>query len=66
MRINRVKLIAEMARQDMTVNRLTELSGVSRVTITGVTSGQTCSPDTAAKLAKGLNVPITEILEREA
>ena len=29
MRINRVKLIAEMARQDMTVNRLTELSGVS-------------------------------------
>ena len=34
MRINRVKLIAEMARQDMTVNRLTELSGVSRVTIT--------------------------------
>lgn len=66
MRINRVKLIAEMARQDMTVNRLTELSGVPRVTITGVRSGKTCSPDTAAKLAKGLNVPITEILEREA
>lgn len=65
MRIDRVKLIAEMARRDMTVNKLTELSGLSRVTITGVRGGKTCSTDTAAKLAKGLNVPISEILESE-
>ncbi len=50
-RIDRVKLIAEMARQDMTVNKLVELSGLSRVTVTGIRSGKSCSRATADKLA---------------
>ncbi|HIZ82823.1 MAG TPA: helix-turn-helix transcriptional regulator [Firmicutes bacterium] len=58
MRIDRVKLIAEMARQDMTVQNLAEKSGLSRVTITGVRSGKTCSDKTANKLAQGLGVSI--------
>lgn len=33
-RINRVAMIAEMARRDISCNRLVELSGVSRVTVT--------------------------------
>ena len=63
MRIDRVKLIAEMARRDINCNRLVELSGVSRMTITAVRSGKSCSRDTAAKLAQGLGVDIAELVE---
>ncbi len=65
MRINRVKLIAEMARQDMTTFQLSELSGVSRVTISSVRAGKSCSQQTAAKLAKGLGVDVIELIEQE-
>ena len=51
MRIDRVKLAAEMARADLNVKRLSELSGLSRATVTGVKSGKSCSKDTANKLA---------------
>ena len=51
MRIDRVKLAAEMARADLNVKRLSELSGLSRATGTGVKSGKSCSKDTADKLA---------------
>lgn len=51
MRIDRVKLIAEMARRDINCNRLVELSGVSRMTVTAVRSGKSCSKETAEKLA---------------
>lgn len=51
MRIDRVKLIAEMARRDISCKRLVELSGVSRMTITSVRSGKSCSMETAEKLA---------------
>lgn len=51
MRIDRVKLIAEMARRDINCNRLVELSGVSRVTITNIRGGKSCSKETAEKLA---------------
>lgn len=50
-RIDRVALIAEMARRDISCNRLVELSGVSRVTITAVRNGKSCSQETAEKLA---------------
>lgn len=66
MRVDRVKLIAEMARQDLTVLALVERSGLSRVTITGVRSGKSCSKASAEKLAKGLGVPVSEILEKGA
>ena len=50
-RIDRVAMIAEMARQDINCNRLVELSGVSRVTVTAVRNGKSCSKETADKLA---------------
>lgn len=49
-RIDRVAMIAEMARKDINCNRLVELSGVSRVTITAVRNGKSCSKETADKL----------------
>ena len=51
-RINRVKFAAALARADLTVKQVAELSGVSRVTVSGVKSGKSCSKDTADKLAR--------------
>lgn len=63
MRIDRIKLVTEMARQDMTQLRLAELTGVSRATISGIQNGRSCSSSTAVKIAIALNVPIEKLLE---
>lgn len=60
MRIDRIRLILEMAKKDMTALRLSELSGLSRATITGVRSGKSCSKRTAEKLAAILGREIFE------
>ena len=65
MRIDRVKLIAEMARQDISCKALVEKSGVSRVTITATRSGKSCSPAPAGKIAKALGVSVESILKKE-
>ena len=59
MRLNRVKLVTEMARQDITQLRLVELSGVSRATISGIQNGRSCSSRSAVKIAvyDTLNLP---------
>lgn len=54
MRIDRVKFAAALARADLNVKQLAECSGVSRVTISSVKTGKSCSKDTAYKLAKVL------------
>jgi len=65
MRINRVKLVSEMTRKDMTVKRLAELARVSRATVTGVKTGKTCSQTTGDRIASALGVPVEELLEEE-
>ena len=51
MRIDRVAFATAMAKKDINCKRLVELSGVSRVTVTAVKSGKSCSKETAEKLA---------------
>ncbi|WP_455055480.1 helix-turn-helix transcriptional regulator [Merdimonas faecis] len=63
MRIDRVKLITEMARQEITQLKLVELSGVSRATISGIQNGRSCSSRSAVKIADALNVPLETLLE---
>lgn len=63
LRINRVKLVTEMARQDMTQLRLVKLSGVSRATISGIQNGRSCSSRSAVKIADALKVPLETLLE---
>ena len=63
MRINRVKLVSELTRQDMTQTRLAELSGVSRTTINYIKCGKSCSDSVGNKIAKALGVDVTEIIE---
>ncbi len=49
--MDRVAIITEMAKRHMNCNQLVELSGVSRVTVTAVRNGKSCSRETAEKLA---------------
>ncbi|MCI9547531.1 MAG: helix-turn-helix transcriptional regulator [Lachnospiraceae bacterium] len=63
MRIDRVKLVAELTRQDMTQKRLAELAGVSRATINYIKGGKSCSDEVGKKIAKGLGVKLSQITE---
>ena len=63
MRIDRIKFVAELTRQDMTQKRLAELSGVSRVTINNIKSGKSCTDEVGQKIASALGVDVTEILD---
>ena len=60
MRIDRAKFAATLARKDLTVKRLAELSGLSRGTITGVKTGKSCNKSTADKLVAILGPSIIE------
>ncbi len=63
MRINRVKLVAELTRQDMTQKRLAELAGVSRATVNSIKCGKSCTDEIGNRIAAALGVDVTEILE---
>lgn len=63
MRIDRVKLITELAKREMTQKRLAELSGVSRATINYVRAGKSCTDEVGQKIAEALGVAVEEILE---
>ncbi len=62
MRIDRVKLVSELARQDMTQKRLAELAGVSRATISYIKCGKCCTDEVGLKIAQALGVDVTEIV----
>lgn len=63
MRIDRVKLIAEMARQDIRAQELAKRANVSRSTVTAMRSGKSCCKNSVLHIAKALNCDVTEILE---
>ena len=63
MRINRIKLVAELARQDMTQARLAERAGISRATVNYIKSGKSCSDEVGRKIAAALKVPLETLLE---
>lgn len=63
MRLDRVKLIAEMARQNMTRGRLAEISGVSKTTISNITGGKSCSNLAGNAIINALGVKPEELIE---
>lgn len=63
MRIDRVKLVTELTRQDMTQKKLAELAGISRATVNYIKGGKNCSDEVGIKIAAALNVPIELLLE---
>ena len=66
MKVNLQKVQIAMANQAFSSKELSEKCGVSQVTITRITKGvQAARPQTIGKIAKALNVPVTEIIETE-
>lgn len=63
MKINTNKVVLVLAEKEMTKSSLAERSGISRQNLSTILGRGTCSPKTAGKLAKGLGIPITEIME---
>ena len=63
MRINRKKLVLAMMDKDINTLQLAELAGISRVTVSSVRCGKSCSPDTLKRISKALGVEPEEIIE---
>ncbi len=61
MRIDRIKLVAELTRQDMTQAKLAKLAGISRATVNYIKSGKSCSDEVGNKIANALGVPVTTL-----
>lgn len=66
MNISKNKFELLLAEKELSLTQLAELTGISRQNISTIKQRGTCNPCTAAKLAKGFGVPVTEILEMEA
>lgn len=63
MRIDRIKLVTELARRDLTQCELAKMASVSRATIGYIKAGKSCSDDVGNKIAQALGVDVSEILE---
>lgn len=64
MKINKQKLQVAMANACLSMDDLAALAEVSRVSISKYLSGKRQpKPKTVGKIAKALNVPVTEIIE---
>lgn len=63
MKINKEKLEIAMARAELNRNTLAEKAGMPIPTICNVYSRGTCKPATAGRIAKALEVDVTEIIE---
>ena len=64
MRVDRYKLGHILADKDMTATQLSELTGVSRATISGIKCGKSCLYETAEKIAEVLGVEVKDIREK--
>lgn len=63
MRIDRKKLMCLMLDKNLNQKELGEAAGLTRNTICAVKNGKSCNHDTASKIAKALNIDVTEIIE---
>lgn len=63
MKINSLKLSIVMAEKELNYSELSRLSNVSRTSLSYISSGKNCNPATVGKIAKALEVDVTELLE---
>ena len=67
MKIDKMKLDLAMANKVYSAKELSQKCGVSQVTIVRITKGvQEARPETIGKIAKALDVPVTDIIENTA
>lgn len=65
MKLNSFAIETMLAECGMTKAQLADKCGMSRQNISIIIRRGTCEPKTAGKLARGLGIPVSEILERE-
>ena len=63
MNINAIKIETLLAERGMTKKDLADACGISRQNISTIVRRGTCEPKTAGKLAAGLGVLVTDIME---
>lgn len=61
--LDRVKVIAEMARQDITGEELAQKAVVGRCAVNKARRGQPVYRTTAQRIANALNVPLETLME---
>lgn len=66
MTVNTFKLETLLAEHNMTKSALADRSGICRQSISTIIRRGTCEPRTAGKLAAALNVPVDDIIAKEA
>ena len=65
MKINTHKIKLILAEMEMTRSDLAAKCGISRQNISTILTRGTCEPKTAGKLAKGLGIPLDEIVKED-
>lgn len=63
MRLDRIKLKTALLQSGMKQYELAEKIGLTRNTINAVCGGKSCAEDTAKKIAAGLGVKLSELVE---
>lgn len=63
MKIDSAKLAAELTRRHLTQKELAEKAGISRVTVSSVKCGKTCTDAVGNAIAKALGIEVEELLE---
>lgn len=66
MTINAQRIETMLAEQGMTKAAYAAACGISRQNVSTIIRRGTCEPKTAGKLAKGLGVPVVDIIEKGA
>lgn len=61
--VNKIKLV--LAERGMTRTALASASGMSRQNVSTILTRGTCEPKTAGKIAKGLGIPVAEIMKED-
>ena len=65
MRINDMKFKIALANSGLTITQAAERAGVSRQRYSVILNQKNVTPQAAGKIAKGLGVDVTEIIEPE-
>lgn len=66
MRINKMNLEIAMGDKAVNFTELAKLSKVSRTTLSYINNGKSCTPVIVGKIAKALDIGISDLIEKEA
>lgn len=65
MRIDRVKFTSYLLKKNLTQNKIAEMAGISRNTVSAIKCGKSCTDEVGKAIAQALKVNVEELLEKE-